>query len=99
MSKKEYYAEYHKRTYVPKINNCDVCNKDLTGNRKKRCKECKAVSVCNDCGKCFSYRVKYKRCPKCQYHWYKKNCPEGFSACYSKRNKEFSEKRSLEIRW
>ncbi len=86
--KRLYYHEHHKKTYIPKANFCDVCNQDLTGTRKKRCRGCLIQSECEECGKLFYYKVKYRRCPKCQYHWYKKNLPEKFKAVFKRRSKK-----------
>jgi hypothetical protein len=98
MDKKLYYQEYHRHTYQPKPNFCDVCSKDLTGSRKKRCDTCKIPCICIDCGKTFAYKVKYKRCPNCQYRWYKNNHNENHVKLYKRKNKEFVEKRSKELR-
>ncbi len=94
MSKKLYYQEYHRKTYEPKINLCDVCQADLTGSRKKRCDGCRIESICVDCNKSFFYKVKYKRCTICQYHWYKVNLPEKFLKSRQKTN----EKNNLNLR-
>lgn len=74
--KKSYYQEYHKKNYINKPNFCEVCKSDLTGTRKKRCEGCRIESICCDCGKIFSYKVRYKRCTTCQYHYQKENLPQ-----------------------
>lgn len=76
MSKKEYYQEYHKKNYQKKPNFCEVCKADLTGSRKKRCEGCRIPSTCCDCGKIFAYKLRYKRCTTCNYHYYKEIQPE-----------------------
>lgn len=97
MSKKEYYAEYHKRTYIPKKNSCKECGKDLTGTRKKRCDECRIKCVCVDCGKNFTAKNQtFFRCPKCQYKNYKENRPEKFGKAMGKVYGKIAEKRRLE---
>lgn len=98
MSKKEYYAEYHKLNYKPKPNFCEVCKSDLTGTRKKRCEGCRPQSQCGGCGKLFYYKVKMKRCTTCYYHWYKKNFPEDHKRVYQKRNAVSVERKKRLIR-
>ncbi len=71
-----YLKEYYKKNYKQKPNFCQVCNADLTGTRKKRCEECRPISTCGDCGKQFSYKLRYKRCTTCQYHFEKQNYPD-----------------------
>ena len=79
MSKKEYYARYHRENYVPKPRFCIVCNKDLTGVRKKKCDDCRINCTCSECGKEFTAKHQsFPRCSKCQYKWYKENHPEKF---------------------
>lgn len=43
--KKEYYREYHKRNYIPKLRNCLKCNKDLKGTypRTRECLTCRLM--------------------------------------------------------
>ena len=86
MSSKEYYAEYHKKTYIPKPNFCTVCNKDLTGSRKKKCDDCRITCICIDCDKKFTAKNQpFPRCPKCQYKWYKENRSEKFDKAHRNR--------------
>lgn len=92
MSKKENKANYHKRTYIPKKNCCDVCNKDLTGTRRKRCDECKITCLCQDCGKIFLRRVKYKLCSVCSYKDLKLKNSEGFQKYRQRINEEYKKK-------
>lgn len=98
MSKKEYYAEYHKKNYKPKPNFCEVCSADLTGSRKRRCQGCCPISKCCDCGREFTYKVKMKRCTTCYYHWHKENHPEISRKCIDKSNATFCKNRSRKLR-
>jgi hypothetical protein len=101
MSKKEYYADYHKRTYVPKERFCVVCSKSLIGTAsgRKKCPECRIKSTCVDCSLEFtSKNQKMLRCPKCYYHWYKKNHPDNAEKAKRKSNSTFCERRSKELR-
>lgn len=95
--KKEYYREYHKKTYEKKPNFCDVCSADLTGSRKKRCIGCRPISICCDCSKSFAYKVKMKRCTTCFYHWHKNNHPESAEKCKNKSNDLFVKRRRSRI--
>ena len=92
MSKKEYYQKYHQKNYIPKPNFCDVCNADLTGSRKKRCTGCRPISICPDCGKSFSYKVKYPRCTSCQYHFEKEKFPERYTETRRKVAEKYNAK-------
>jgi hypothetical protein len=81
MSKKEYYKQYHKRTYGPKQRECKVCGKNITGSAPGRlkCDECRVHCKCKDCGKEFTAKNQtFPRCSKCQYAHYKTNTPEKF---------------------
>lgn len=94
MSKKEYYAEYYRKNYVPKPNFCEVCQADLTGTRKKRCEGCRITSVCCDCGKIFKYKLRYKRCTTCNYYYYKEKQPE----IHKQQRKKQAEKYNAKTR-
>ena len=96
--KKCYYAEYHKKTYSFDKRQCEICNCDISGTRKKRCDNCKPISTCLDCKKSFQYNLKVKRCPNCYYHWYKTQNPENAEIVKKKNNSIFVAKRSREIR-
>lgn len=96
MSKKEYYADYHKRTYIPKERNCKVCNKTLigTGPGRKKCPDCREECKCIDCGKDFTAKnQKFPRCAKCQYKHYKEKTPEKFNAAMDKLYDKIAKRR------
>lgn len=85
--KKEYYKEYHKRTYKPKERFCNVCGTSLTGlnNGRKKCETCRVSCTCKDCGKEFTAKNQpFPRCSKCQYAHYKKNTPVKFEAALNR---------------
>lgn len=94
MDKKEYYRQYHKKTYIPLVNSCRVCGKDLTGSRKKRCDGCRVQCICKDCGKEFTAKNQpFPRCSKCQYAWYKQNRPEKFEVALNNVYKKIAKRR------
>lgn len=104
MSKKEYYAEYHKKNYIPKNRSCRVCGKSLSGQSPgtKKCVGCREGCTCEDCGKEFTAKnQKFPRCPKCQYKHYKENIPEKFEKTmkkvYAKKAKSKREARGLPL--
>jgi hypothetical protein len=82
-----YYQEYHKKNYLRLESVCSLCGKVSNLGHAKYCADCKdkIPNKCADCGKQFAAKAKYKRCSKCQYHWYKKNRPESFVEAYKKR--------------
>jgi len=85
--KKCYYKEHHEKNYVRLESACSLCGKISKLGHKKYCADCKnkIPNKCTDCGNEFVAKAKYKRCSKCQYHWYKQNRPEGFAEAYKKR--------------
>ncbi len=87
LCKKCYYKEYHVRNYAQLESTCSLCGKVSKLGHKKYCADCrgKIPNKCVDCGNEFVSKAKYKRCPKCQYHWYKQNCPESFARAHKKR--------------
>jgi hypothetical protein len=87
LCKKCYYQDYHKKNYHPLKDACTLCGKVSHLGHKKYCSDCKnkIPSKCIDCGDEFIAKAKYKRCSKCQYYWYKQNCPEGFAKAHKKR--------------
>lgn len=94
--KKEYYAEYHKRTYIPKGRFCAICNKSLigTGPSTKKCHDCRWQCKCENCGKEFtSKRQVFPRCSKCQYDHYKKTAPESFEKALQTAHKKIANRR------
>jgi hypothetical protein len=90
--KKIYHQDYHRQNYIKKKNTCDVCGKDLTGRRLKRCKECKISCKCEDCGEVFFRRVHYKKCSKCSYKDLKEKNSEGFQIYRERIKKEYNKK-------
>ena len=97
----EYYRKRHKETYIPKQRHCESCNKSLIGlgPKSKRCGICRVYCKCEDCGVEFTAKnQKFPRCSKCQYRYYRDKRPEKHTAFYKKRYKEFSEKRSRDLR-
>lgn len=88
--KKEYYREYHKRTYKKLEKACAICNQISNLGHKKYCDHCRSLikSICLICGKEFYYGAKYKYCTSCQYHKYKKDNPE-----FHKRNRKNAAKK------
>ena len=84
--KKQYYKEYHKRTYQKLLSPCSLCGIVEELGHKKYCVNCKnkIPNCCQDCGKEYVSKAKYKRCSTCQYHWYKINKPLQFTAAYAK---------------
>lgn len=86
-TKKEYYADYHKRTYVPVKRLCIVCSNPLTGGPgKKKCNDCRLNCTCIDCGKDFTVKNQIlRRCSKCQYKYYKEKKLEKFNKAMKKR--------------
>lgn len=96
MSKKEYLKKYHQESYKKQQNNCDVCAKDLTGKRLKRCVDCKLKLICIDCGKIFYRRVTYQRCGSCAYKKYAIDHPENFKNYREKTKIEYNKRLRLE---
>lgn len=78
------------------MSKCDVCNKDLSGTRKKRCDGCKIKCVCIDCNKEFFRRVHYKRCGNCSYEHYKTLYPENFKNYREKTRIEYNKRLRIE---
>jgi len=79
--KKEYFRQYHKKTYIPKERNCNECGKSLQGlgPNASRCPDCRVRCKCQDCGKEFTSKNQiFLRCSKCQYANYKQKTPEKF---------------------
>lgn len=93
--KKEYFRQYHEKNYQKKLNLCDVCKKDLTGKRLKRCSDCKVKCICIECGKEFLRRVHYKRCSVCSYKDVKEKNSEGFQIYRERIKKEYNKKTRL----
>jgi hypothetical protein len=92
--KKLYYQEYHRKNYVKKESACALCGVVSFLGRKKYCASCaqKIPNRCIECGQDFVAKAKYKSCPKCTYHLYKKRSPESFAAMREKRNKNYNKK-------
>ena len=96
MSKKEYYAEYHKRTYIPKERFCETCNKSLIGCAPgaRRCPTCRVDCHCKDCNKPFTAKgQRFPRCSKCQYKWYKECRSDKFNKAHETRYKKIADKK------
>lgn len=94
-SKKEYYAAYHKKNYIPKKRFCESCLKPITGGPgSKKCKECRFNCVCIDCTKKFTSKTQVlKRCSKCQYKYYKEKAGEKFNIAMQKRYDKIAKMR------
>ena len=97
MDKKLYYAQYHKLNYKLKESSCSICGVLGHYGHGKYCSECrnKIPNTCSECKKDFTAKEKYKRCPRCQYHWYKKNRPESFKRVYRKMADKDNAKRRV----
>lgn len=80
--KKQYYKEYHKKKYKKVTKACFICGGISELGHKKYCDKCreKIPNTCEVCSRQWDSNAKYKRCPKCQYYWYKENLPEKFAA-------------------
>lgn len=95
--KKEYLKEYHKKNYIQKKHSCDVCGKDLTGKRLKRCNECKIKLTCIRCGCEFYRRVQYKYCANCSYKNYEEKYPESFNSYREKIRIAYNKKTRVNL--
>lgn len=95
--KKLYYLQYHKKNYKKLDMACALCGEISCLGHKKYCDKCrnKIPSTCIDCKKEFLSKAKYRRCPRCQYHWYKKNHPENFKAVYRRMADKDNAKRRI----
>ena len=97
LCQKCYLKAYHKSNYEKLSTPCVMCGKFSEMGRKKYCDECrkKRENTCVDCGKKFFYKAKMKRCTTCQYHWYKKECPEKFKEIHQARAERQNAQRRL----
>lgn len=88
--KRCYYREYHQKNYVRLEGSCVLCGQVSKLGHKKYCSDCKIQipNKCVSCGNEFIAKAKYKRCSKCQYHWYKQNRPDSFAKTYKKRKEK-----------
>ena len=90
--KKQYYAEYHKKNYKKLDAACAICGEISKLGHKKYCEKCrkKVPNTCETCSKQWTANAKYKRCPKCQYHWYKANLPDKFAVVREKVARKYN---------
>lgn len=78
--------------YKKKDNFCDVCSKDLTGTRLKRCNECKLTLICEICFCTFFRRIRYKKCSKCTSIDYKEKGSSGYKSYRDKTRVEYNKR-------